>query len=71
MQQLMESYPQLIPNITKVVEPIKAYKRMHSHGEEEENNQQKYCHYDRGSLEKGVGQGGLGEVVATASTDCK
>jgi hypothetical protein len=71
MPQLMESYPQLIPNITKVVEPLKAYKRRHSHGEEEENNQQKYFHSDRGSFEQGVGQGGLGEVVATASTDCK
>jgi hypothetical protein len=71
MPQLMESYPQLIPNITKVVEPLKAYKGRHSHGEEEENNQQKYCHSDHGSFEQGVGQGGLGEVVATASTDCK
>jgi hypothetical protein len=33
MPQLMESYPQVIPNITKVVEPLKAYKRRHSHGE--------------------------------------
>jgi hypothetical protein len=41
MPQLMESYPQIIPTITKVVEPLKAYKRRHSHGEKEENNQQK------------------------------
>jgi hypothetical protein len=33
----------------------------------EENNQQKHCHSDRGSFEQGVGQGGLGEVVATPS----
>jgi hypothetical protein len=71
MPQLMESYPQLIPKITKVVEPLKAYKRRHSHGEKEENINKKYCHSDRGSFEQGVGQGGLGEVVATASTDCK
>jgi hypothetical protein len=71
MPQLMESYPQLIPNITKVVEPLKAYKRRHSHGEKEENISEKYCHSDRGSFEQGVGQGGLGEVVASASTDCK
>jgi hypothetical protein len=71
MPQPMESYPQLIPNITKVVEPLKAYKRRHSHGEGEENNQQKYCHYDHGYFEKGVGQGGLGEVVATTYTYCK
>ena len=31
--KLMESYPQLIPNITKVFEPLKAYKWRNSHGE--------------------------------------
>jgi hypothetical protein len=67
----MDSYPQLIPNITKVVEPLKAYKRRHSHGEKEENINKKYCHYYQGYYEKGVGKGGLGEVVATTSTDCK
>jgi hypothetical protein len=30
--QLMESNPQLIPRIDKVVEPLKAYIRRHSHG---------------------------------------
>jgi hypothetical protein len=69
--QLMESYPQHIPKITKVVEPLKAYKRRHSHGEKEENINKNYCHFDRGSFEKGLGQGGLGEVVATTSIDCK
>jgi hypothetical protein len=39
--QLMESYPQLIPKITKVVEPLKAYKRRNSHGERGEKYQQK------------------------------
>jgi hypothetical protein len=34
ISQLMESYPQLIPNITKVVGPPKAYKWRHSHGEQ-------------------------------------
>ena len=67
----MESYPQLIPNITKVVEPIKAYKRRNSHGEKEENISEKYCHSDCGSFEQGVGQGGLGEAVAFSSIDCK
>jgi hypothetical protein len=71
MPQLMEPYPQLIPNITKVVELFKTYKKRHSNGEEEENNHQKYCHSDRGSFEQGVGQGGLGEAIATTSTDCK
>jgi hypothetical protein len=34
ISQLMDSYPQLIPNITKVVEPLKAYKWRHSHGKQ-------------------------------------
>jgi hypothetical protein len=29
----MESYPQLLPNIAKVVEPLKAYIRRNCHGE--------------------------------------
>jgi hypothetical protein len=36
ISQLLEPYPQLIPNIPKVVEPLKAYKWRHSHGEKEE-----------------------------------
>jgi hypothetical protein len=56
----MGSYHQLIPRIDKLVEPIKAYIRRHSHGEEEENINEKYCHSDRGYFEQGVGQGGLG-----------
>jgi hypothetical protein len=31
----------------------------------EENNQQKYCHYDRGYFNKGVGQGGFREASTT------
>jgi hypothetical protein len=67
----MDSYPQLIPKITKVVETLKTYKRRHSHGGKEENINTKYCHSDRGSFEQRVGQGGLGEVATTTSTDCK
>ena len=67
----MESYPQLIPRIAKVVEPLKAYRRRHSHGEKEGNISEKYCHFDHVSFEQGVGQGGLGEVVASTSTNCK
>jgi hypothetical protein len=69
--QLMESYPQLIPRIDKVVEPLKSYIRMHSHGEEEENITGKYCHSNRGSFEQGVGQGGLGEAATSTSIVCK
>jgi len=67
----MESYPQLIPKITKVVEPPKAYKMRHSHGEKEENISEKYCHSNLGSFEQGVGQGGLGEASASVSIYCK
>jgi hypothetical protein len=35
ISQLMQSYPQLIPNITKVVGHPKAYKWRNSHGEQE------------------------------------
>jgi hypothetical protein len=34
ISQLLQPYPQLIQNITKVVEPLKAYKWRHSHGEQ-------------------------------------
>jgi hypothetical protein len=67
----MESYPQLIPIIAKVVEPLKAYIRRHSHGDKGENISENYFHSDHGSFEKGVGQGGLGEATTSASTDCK
>jgi hypothetical protein len=33
----------------------------------EENNQQKYSHFDHGYFEQGVGQGGFGEAPATPS----
>jgi hypothetical protein len=69
--QLMESYPQLIPRISKVVEPLKDYIRRHSHGEKGRIISEKYCHFDRGSFEQGVGQGEIGEVVISTSTLCK
>jgi hypothetical protein len=71
ISQLMESYPQLIPNIAKMVEPLNSYIRRHSHGKKGRIISEKYCHSDCGSLEKGVGQGRLGEAVAFASKDCK
>jgi hypothetical protein len=67
----MESCPQFIPNITKVVEPPKAYKRRHSHGEKEENISENYCHFDCGSFDQGIGQGVLGEAAASTSIYCK
>jgi hypothetical protein len=69
--QLMESYPQLIPKIAKVVKPLKSYKRRHFHGEKKGNISEKYCHSDHGSFKQGVGQGGLGEATTSASMDCK
>ena len=67
----MESCPQIIPRIAKVVEPLKAYIRRHSHGEKGENISEKYSHSDHGSFDQGVGQGGLGEATASTSMDCK
>jgi len=67
ISQLMDSYPQLILNITKVFGPPKAYKWRHCHGEQGENNKQNHFHFDREYFEKGVGQGVLGEVVSTPS----
>ena len=71
MPQLMDSYPQLILKITKVVEPLKAYKRRNYHDEKGENISKNYFHSNHGYFEKGARQGGLGEVIATASIDCK
>jgi hypothetical protein len=71
ISQLMESYPQLIPKIDKMVEPLKAYIRRHSHGEKGENMSEKYFHFDCGSFEKGVGQGEFGEAIASTYTYCK
>jgi hypothetical protein len=34
ISQLMEPYPHLISNISRVVEPLKAYEWRHSHGEQ-------------------------------------
>jgi hypothetical protein len=71
MPKLMDSYPQLIPNITKLLEPLKTYERRHSHGEERGIINKRYCHSDHGSFDQGVGKRGIGEIIATASTNCK
>jgi hypothetical protein len=34
ISQLLDSYPQLIPNIPKAVETLEAYKWRHSHGKQ-------------------------------------
>jgi hypothetical protein len=54
-----------------MVRPLKSYIRRHSHGERERIISEKYCHFDCGSFEKGVGQGDLGEAATSASTLCK
>jgi hypothetical protein len=69
--QLMDPYPQLILRISNVVMPIKAYIRRHYHGEKGRIISEKYCHFDFGSFEQGVGQGELGEVSTSAFTLCK
>jgi hypothetical protein len=69
--QLMEKDPQLIPRISKMVMPLNAYIRRHSHGERERIISERYFHFYRGSFEQGVGQGELGEDATSASTLCK
>jgi hypothetical protein len=70
ISQILEPYTQLIPNIPKVVEPLKAYKWRHSHGKIGERKSAKHCYFDRGYFDQGWTRG-LGEVVATSSKDCK
>lgn len=56
ISQLMESDPQLIPNITKVVGPLKACKWRHSDGEQRRKIiNKKHCHSGRGYYEQEVG----------------
>jgi hypothetical protein len=54
ISQLFKPYPQLIPNIPKEVEPLKAYKWRHSHGEQERRISTKHCYFDYGSFEQGL-----------------
>ena len=63
ISQLMESYPQLIPNITKVVEPLKAYKWRHSHGEQERKKPTKHCYFDCGSFEQRLDEEDLEKLL--------
>ena len=67
----MDKDPQLIPRISKMVRPLKAYIRRHAHGEMGGIISEKYCHFDCGSFKQGVGQGELGEAATSASTLCK
>jgi len=64
----MESYHELIPRISKVLGPLKAYIRRHSHGESGGIISDKYFHSDHGDFEQEFGQGGLGEVATSTST---
>ena len=52
ISQLLEPYPQLIPNITKVVEPLKAYKWRNSHGEQKGKKSTKHCYSYCGCFEQ-------------------
>jgi hypothetical protein len=54
-----------------VVKPLKSYIRRNSHGEKGRIISEKYCHFDCGSFEQGVGQGELGESATSTSTICK
>ena len=63
ISQLLEPYPQLIPNIPKVVEPLKAYKWRHSHGEQERKKSAKHCYFDCGSFEQGLDEEDLERLL--------
>jgi hypothetical protein len=52
ISKLLEPYTKLIPNITKVVEPLKGYKWRHSHGEQGRKKSTNHCYYDRGYFEQ-------------------
>jgi hypothetical protein len=53
ISQIMDPYPKPVPKILKVIEPLKAYKWRHSHGQKEEKSK-KHCYFDCGSFEQGL-----------------
>jgi hypothetical protein len=63
ISQLLEPHPQIIPNVTKVVETLKAYKWRHSHGEQGRKKSAKHCYSDRGSFEQGLDKEGLERLL--------
>jgi hypothetical protein len=63
ISQLLEPYPQLIPNIPKVVEPLKAYKWRHSHGKTRRKKSAKHCYFDCGSFEQGLDEEDLERLL--------
>jgi hypothetical protein len=63
ISQLLEPYPQPIPNIPKVFEPLKVYKWRHSHGEQREKKSAKHCYFDCGSFEKGLDEEDLERLL--------
>jgi hypothetical protein len=63
ISQLMESYPQLVPIINKVVDPLKAYKWNHFHGEEEKNNKQRIFIMIMDLSSKGLDEENLGRLL--------
>jgi hypothetical protein len=63
ISQLLEPYPQLIPNIPKVVEPLKAYKWRHSHGEQKRKKSAKHCYFDCGSFKQGLDEEDLERLL--------
>jgi hypothetical protein len=63
ISQLLEPYPQLIPNINKVVEPLKGYKWRHSHGEQGRKKSTKHCYSDCGYFEQGLDEEDLERLL--------
>ena len=58
----MEPYTQPISNILMVVEPLKAYKWRHFHGEKG-GESTKHCYFDHGSFEKGLDEEDLERLL--------
>jgi hypothetical protein len=65
ISQLLDPYPQLIPNKTEEVEPIKAYKWRHSHGKQKTKQKKsaKHCYFDCGSFEQGLDEEDLERLL--------
>jgi hypothetical protein len=63
ISQLLDPYPKIIPNITKVVEPLKAYKWRHSHGEQKRKKSVNHFYFDCGSFEEGLDEEDLERLL--------
>ena len=63
ISQLLEPYPKIITNITKVVESLKAYKWRNSRGEQGRKKLAKQFYFDHGSFKKGLDEEDLERLL--------